>query len=95
MGGGCASSAKPVSFLTPRQASHGAVVARLLSASGLSTTRPTVPVPTSALSARCDLNPADDVSIRIHHARLAASVTDGLDRPGADSPPRLASSLTN
>lgn len=35
MGGGCCSSAKPVSFLTPRQASRGAVVARRLSTRGI------------------------------------------------------------
>ena len=42
----------------------------------------------SALAARGDLDPADDVSVRIHHVGLAPGLTDGLDRPGADPPTR-------
>jgi hypothetical protein len=40
VGGGCCSLAKPVSFLTLRQASHCAFVARRLSTSRISATRP-------------------------------------------------------
>jgi len=42
----------------------------------------------SLLAARSYLDPADDVSVGIHHVGLASSVTDGLRRPGADPPTR-------